>query len=224
MVRLERLFGWLAVLFLAHATWAEAGRRIPDWWADPANWWQTPDQRGAELYAQGAYAAARREFRLPGWKAAACYRAKDYECAALHFADMAGEPAILEFNRGNADAMRGRFDGALAHFDAALALRPAWQVAEANRRLVLQLVADRTRRPPPGHPTGEDPNLEADHTVFDGKGKDGKPGQIRIEKTNPASLGRQWLRQIPTDAGEFLRLRFAHEAETQSAPPPGAHP
>jgi Ca-activated chloride channel family protein len=211
MVRLERLFGWLGCVLFAIATTQEAQHRLPDWVRDPAYWWRTPDQRGADLYAEGDFVAASLQFRAPGWRGVACYRAENYPCAAQAFARSGMDPAVEHFNLGNVDARRGQLSRALIHYDAALDARPGWTIVQDNRRLVLELIADRSRRPQPPEPTGGGPNLDPDDIVIDERGGQGKPGQIQIEKIDPDSLAQQWLKQIRNDPAEFLRLRFASE-------------
>ncbi|WP_295007186.1 hypothetical protein [uncultured Dechloromonas sp.] len=220
MVRLEQLAALLTIVFVAIAAAHEAGHDLPDWFADPAYWWQTPDQAGAALHAAGHYRAAGGEFRDAAWRGTACYRAADYACAGQAFAEAEMDPAERHFNLGNVAARAGRFDHALAEYDAALAARPDWPSATRNRGIVLALIAERSKRPAPEAFDGRgEPNLDPDQAEIDHRGARGKRGRMAIDKLDPDSLAQLWLRQINSDAGEFLRLRFGDEAARQGGKP-----
>jgi Ca-activated chloride channel family protein len=216
MVKLEQLAALLAALFFTIAGFHEAGHDVPDWFADPAYWWQTPDQAGAEQYAAGRYRAASEHFHSAAWRGTACYRAADYACAERAFTQADMTVAERQFNLGNVAARAGRLAQALTAYDAALAARPDWSPAVHNREIVLKLIVDRGKRPAPkklGEPG--DPNLDPDQVEIDKNGAHGKRGRMDIEKLDPNSLAQLWLRQINSDAGDFLRLRFADEAARQ---------
>jgi len=96
--------------------------------------WQRPDQQAVALLQAGQAAAAAERFADPGWKAAAHYRAGDYEqtVAAL---DGLQDPESL-YNKGNALARAGRLEEALEAYDRALAQAPGHADATYNRKLV----------------------------------------------------------------------------------------
>ena len=100
------------------------------WWQDL---WQTPDQQGAELLAKGDSKTAASTFNNPDWRATAQYRAGEFADAAQQFS---GTGANAHYNRGNALAKAGKLDEALAAYDAALAQRPDFAEAQANRDAV----------------------------------------------------------------------------------------
>lgn len=220
MVRLEQLAALLAILFFAIAAAHEAGYDLPDWFADPAYWWQTPDQAGAAFYAAGHYRAAGGQFRDAAWRGTACFRAADYACAEQAFTHAGMDAAEQHFNLGNVAARAGKFDKALAEYDAALAVRPDWPNAAHNRGIVLALLVERSKRPLPEDFDGRgDPTLDPDQAEIDQRGARGKPRRMEIEKLDPNALAPLWLRQINSDAGEFLRLRFGDEAARQGGKP-----
>ncbi|HEX4911298.1 MAG TPA: VWA domain-containing protein [Permianibacter sp.] len=100
------------------------------WWQDL---WQTPDQQGAALLAKGDSKTAATTFNNPDWRATAQYRAGEFADAAQQFT---GTGANAHYNRGNALAKAGKLDEALAAYDAALAQRPDFAEAKANRDAV----------------------------------------------------------------------------------------
>src|SRR5690625_3444122 len=153
---------WLAALLLPLA--AAGFRRgwlwlLPLLWLPPApaqalDWsslWLRPDQQGARLWQQGDPEAAARHFDDPAWRGSAWYRAGEHEAAAEAFAEDDSAPG--HYNRGNALARAGHLEAALDAYDSALALRPDWPEAVANRALVEQLLSS----PPAGPQQSGDP-------------------------------------------------------------------
>jgi|GEM_PF-262303 len=156
---------WLAALLLPLA--AAGFRRgwlwlLPLLWLPPApaqalDWsslWLRPDQQGARLWQQGDPEAAARHFDDPAWRGSAWYRAGEHEAAAEAFAEDDSAPG--HYNRGNALARAGHLEAALDAYDSALALRPDWPEAVANRALVEQLLSS----PPAGPQQSGDPPPE----------------------------------------------------------------
>ncbi|KNG94599.1 VWA domain-containing protein [Pseudaestuariivita atlantica] len=97
--------------------------------------WATPDQQGYRAFSEGDYETAVRAFDAPQWAASSRYKAGDYEGAAQLF----GADA---YNKGNALAKAGRFEDALAAYDAHLATNPDDADARFNRDLVAKLLEE----------------------------------------------------------------------------------
>lgn len=221
MVGIERLLALLAVVFFAIAGSHDAGLTPPDWIADSAYWWHTPDQAGAERYAEGDFIGASRHFRDAAWRGAACFRAGDHACAEAAFAEADIDAADRHFNLGNTAARRGNFERAIIEYDAALGVRPDWASAAENRRIVLDLVVQRSRRPAAKDSAERgEPTLEPDEADIERRMR-GKAGRIEVEGIDPNAFAQLWLRQIRSDAGEFLRLRFADEVTRRDTPAQG---
>lgn len=100
--------------------------------------WQTPDQRGAELFAREEHAAAAREFETGDWIAASAYRDGNYEAAVAAYA--ANFTADGHYNRGNALAKSGNYAEAIAAYDIALGLEAEHADAASNKAIVEQLL------------------------------------------------------------------------------------
>ncbi|MBT8083737.1 MAG: VWA domain-containing protein [Woeseia sp.] len=99
--------------------------------------WKSPDQQASELLAEGDAAAAADLFRDPDWQAVANYRAGRYAESMETFA--AGSDADSHYNLGNTLARQGKFDAAIAAYEAALAQNPDDEDAVYNRDLLQQL-------------------------------------------------------------------------------------
>lgn len=102
------------------------------------NVWQTPDQQGQKLMNQGQYIEAAKRFQRPDWRATAAFQAKDYQHAAQDF--LQSHTIEGSYNAGNALAMQGQYQQAIAAYDNMLAQSPNHQDAQYNRRLVQALL------------------------------------------------------------------------------------
>src|SRR5262249_37647230 len=95
--------------------------------------WSTPDQRGPRLMGQEPYAEEAAALSHPKWHGIARSRAGDLKRAGQIFGGL--DTAASAYVQGNALVMQGKYDEAVARYDRALALRPGWADAEANRAL-----------------------------------------------------------------------------------------
>jgi len=174
----------------------------------------TPDQRGALALAHGANAKAADRFLSPAWRGIALMRTGNFAAAADSFAQADG--AVAAYDRGNALIMLGQYDDAIAQFDNALALRPNWPDAIANRHLA-QLRSALAN--PKGE--GEDTMLApADETYNPNRNRDSEPppdAEIQSAGMSNAAARALWLRRVQTQPGDFLRARFAYQLEHNSA-------
>jgi len=117
------LFSILIVLMLPYSPTAEA-----TWWD---NLWQRPDQQAQMKFNQGHVKQAAEQFNNPGWKAAAHYRAEEYEQTLKTLANQ--DSAQSFYNQGNALTKLGKYKKALAHYDKALEKAPDMENAKYNR-------------------------------------------------------------------------------------------
>lgn len=110
--------------------------------AEPANaaWWKTPDQQGQTEFDQGNFDQAAALFDDRGWQAAANYRANDYEAVLESLPETAAPDG--NYNKGNALARLGRFDEAIAAYDAAIGANPDHDDAKHNKALIEELLAE----------------------------------------------------------------------------------
>ncbi|CRI65734.1 TPR repeat-containing protein (fragment) [Thiocapsa sp. KS1] len=121
----------------------------PGWALDWSDFWWTADQKAARQFDAGANAEAAELFRDPAWRAAASYRAGDYERALAALSD---EPdPDVDYNRGNALARLGRLDEAIAAYERALER----DADHADARYNLELLQALRDRPPESSEGGE---------------------------------------------------------------------
>jgi Ca-activated chloride channel family protein len=122
--------GWLGLILLA----VLAPVPQPAWALEWADLWRTPDQQAQQVLQSGDAKAAAERFADPDWKAAAEYKAGQFEAAAQHLEPR--DTSLAQYNRGNALARQGQLESALKAYDRALELNPGHEDAQYNRKLV----------------------------------------------------------------------------------------
>lgn len=170
------------------------------------NLFLTPDQRGRLLLERGQPAAAGDAFHDPLWRGIALFRAGDFKAAAQTFA--AVDTAEAAYDQGNALVMRGQYDDALARYDRALALRPGWVDALANR----DIARIRGARKKIEGGVADDTESSPDQIVYDKAKKGGEDTTVQSAGGMSDDMVRAlWLKQVQTKPADFLRVRFAYQ-------------
>jgi Ca-activated chloride channel homolog len=185
---------------------------IAGWRMGWADLWANPDQRGRYLFDQGRYGEAAQAFRDPMWRGVAQMRAGDFKAAEATFAGI--DTAEGAYDQGNALIMLGKYPEAVARYDHALALRPGWPEARANRQIA-KLRAERLDAP--GEDAG-DQREGADQIVYDKDAR--RPGGQETEVSGPQAMNDEavralWLKRVETKPADFLRARFGYQLEAQ---------
>lgn len=151
------------------------------------------DSEGLRLLERGEPAMAAARFADRRWRAAAAYRAGNYEQAAVLLDEHQDADSL--YNRGNALAKQGRFADALQSYDASLALRPQDSDTLHNRDLVQRLMNQNepppasSKKPPPPAPK----NAQGD------------------AQREAARIAEQWMRGVPDDPAGLLRRKLQIE-------------
>ena len=143
-------------------------------------------------------------------KGVAYFLAGEFEAATRAFSRVKTPEA--DFNKGNAFVMQGKYTEAVEAYEKALDAQPEWMEAKANRDIA-RLRADRVKKEG-GEMTGG--KLEADDFVFTGGKKNGEVEKEVSEAGKPLSdeaLQALWLRRIQTKPADFLRAKFAYQAQ-----------
>ena len=104
------------------------------WPLDSENLWQRPDQRGMKAFNAGDAGQAAELFQDESWKAAAYYRAGEYDKSNA----LLDQPsnATDYYNKGNVLARLGNYPDAIEAYDRALSMDPDNEDARFNRELV----------------------------------------------------------------------------------------
>ncbi|AMV29624.1 Tetratricopeptide repeat protein [Gemmata sp. SH-PL17] len=196
-------------LVIAGAALALASERNPDLWS-------SPDQRADRLFRAGQFEGAAQVYVDPYRRGVALYRAGNFKDAASAFATVSTPEAA--FDRGNSLVMLGKYDAAIASYDRALNLRANWPECLKNRAVAV-VRRDRLKLTG-GDETGG--QVKADKIVFE-KGKNANRGQktevAGDEPLNDEQLRGLWLRRVQTKPADFLRAKFAFQAQSGEKAP-----
>lgn len=96
--------------------------------------WRTKDQQAQQAYHEKDYAKAAEQFENPDWKAAAHYKAGQYDKALENLKSSKSESSA--YNQGNALAKAGQLEQAIKAYDKALAVNPDDVDAKHNKEVV----------------------------------------------------------------------------------------
>jgi len=177
--------------------------------------WLTPDQQGRYYFEKSDYKAAAERFQDPLWKGIAYYRSKNFEAAIGQFARVDTPEGY--FNLGDAYAHLGQLEQAVTSYEEVLRRNPDDRAAKENRDLVQSLIqkkkAEEKEEEPP---QGQQPTFNSDEIKFDEKGKKGEKGEIDQAQLSAEQIQEVWMRRLQTTPSDFLRLKFAAQAEESS--------
>ncbi len=93
--------------------------------------WHTPNQQAQRAFQKQQFAQAAEKFENPEWKAAAQYKAGDFNKATEQF-----QQAGSFYNQGNALAKKGQLKEALAAYEQAIKENPYDNDAKFNKEVV----------------------------------------------------------------------------------------
>ncbi|MEM7434789.1 MAG: VWA domain-containing protein [Myxococcota bacterium] len=186
-----------------------------------ADLWLTPDQQGRLHFDRGEFAEAAQRFVDPMWKGVAFYAAEDWPSAISAFSEVDSPEG--HYNLGNAYAQNRQWITAIQQYDAALAQRPTFREARANRDL-LQGMLDKMQEAddPEENAKGVPPPSEEDAITLreDQKAPSDNPDldqAMEIERDavegviSDATL-ELWMRRVDTKPADFLAQKFATQA------------
>jgi Ca-activated chloride channel family protein len=202
--------GWLGVLPLALLSMPPAPA-VAGLWSDL---WLRPEQRAVRQADAGRLDAALAGIDDPRWRAALHYRAGDYAGALDALAGLGG--AETHYNRGNALARLGRYEDAVAEYDAALALQPGHADAVHNRRLLLELMQQAAQPPTPTTlgDEADDPRARGGAGEGSATAATGVPGQ------DTAADEPSVAPTAPSESGTAAAERSAAAAQSADAAQP----
>ena len=209
-VKIGSLLVAVACLAAGGVAWFVSGHSMADLWL-------TPDQQGRYYFERGNYATAAERFQDPLWKGIAFYRGKNFEAAVEPFARV--ETPEGYFNLGDAYAHLGRLDQSAVSYQEALQRRPNYREAKENRDLVQSLIQKKkSDENEEEAPEGKDPTYKPDEIKFDEKGKRGKKGEAEQAELSVEQIQQVWMKRLQTTPSDFLRLKFAAQAEEPKTP------
>ncbi|GAB6041656.1 VWA domain-containing protein [Endothiovibrio diazotrophicus] len=203
--------GWLGALLLVSLLPPPV--HAAGWTEQWANLWSRPDQRAAARFEQ-APAEAAKQFEDPGWRASAHYRAGEYDEALKAWQGI--DSADAHYNQGNALARQGKLKEALAAYEQALKADPKMADAEANRKLVEELL--KQQQPPRGQKGGDSrENQEGDSQQQPQQDQGGSSNPDQGGNPQPGDSSQQPSRGQSSDQPN-------EASEPQSQPRDGSQP
>jgi Ca-activated chloride channel homolog len=177
------------------------------------SFWFSADQSAMKLLQLNEPALASQLFESQEWKGVAHYQAGNFEEAARAFSST--DTPINAFNRGNSLVFLGQYEKAIESYDRATQSRGDWTQAIENRELAYS-----RRLQQSGGDEGTGGKLGADEIVFDNSEPSDSSDTIEVAENEPidgAELNALWLRNVRTDPGDFLRLKFAYQHGVRDA-------
>jgi Ca-activated chloride channel family protein len=154
-----------------------------NWWDDL---WLRKDQQAYQALADEDPERAAALAEDPALAGESWYRSGEYENAQQSWSE--GSTADAHYNRGNALALQGELDAALAAYDEALALQPGMPDAEYNRALVESLKQQQEQQQQQQGEQGESGDADSQSEQQEGEdaqqseGEEGQEGEQSAEQ------------------------------------------
>lgn len=108
------------------------------------NFWQTPNQKGAESFGEEDFQAAAQQFEDPMWKGLSHFEAGDYQQAAEVYSGM--DTPDGNFSLGNALAQTQQYPEAIAAYERVLELDPDYPNAAENKQYLEDLMDEQQQQ------------------------------------------------------------------------------
>ena len=159
---------------------------------DWSSLWLRDDQRAARMMEQQQPSEAAKLFTDPHWRAAASYRAGDYDAAVDALTGF--NDATSWYNRGNALAQTGQWPAAINAYDQALERNPALEDAQHNRDLLEKLLEQQQAQqgePGEGEPGEGEPGETDQQSAQHAHGEDGEGEQLSQHSQQSGEEGEE---------------------------------
>ena len=188
--------------------------------------WQTKNQQAQEAYDNNQYEKAADLFDIADWKAAAQYKAGQYDKALENLKDTKTEFAA--YNQGNALAQSGQLKEALKAYNQALALNPQNADAKFNRDLVEKELKKQADQKNQDKQDKQDPKENKNESSKDSqqqqnsdeqKDADKKPEQSEEQKTQQQQADEQKLADDKDQQEKEAEQKKAEEEKAKQAEP-----
>ncbi len=192
--------------------------------------WQTDDQQAQQAWRQQDYSAAAEKFQNPDWKAAAQFKAGQYQQAAETLAESTS--ADGQYNRGNALAKAGQLQQALDAYQQALTINPEHQDALHNKQQVEKLLqeqqqqqqenqsseqGDQQQSPEDGQPSEDQSSNSEQSQSSESQSSEDRNAQQNSDQNQQAEQQAQDASENePENAQEQHNQAQAEESEEQS--------
>jgi Ca-activated chloride channel family protein len=181
--------------------------------AEAVSWeslWRNDNQRASEQLQQGKNQQAAELFTDPEWKAAAHYKAGNYEQALQQLEAI--DHAEAHYNRGNALAKLGRFAEALEAYQQALEQNPQHADAQHNKQLLEQQQQNQQQQ----QGQGQDKNQDS-QTSQDSSQNDSTSDSSTESQPNPSATQQQNDQQDSSNDSQPTSSEQSAEQQAEDA-------
>jgi Ca-activated chloride channel family protein len=137
--------------------------------------WQNKNQQAQEAFKNNQFEQAAEKFESPEWKAAAQYKAGQYQQAADTLSN--SNTADAAYNQGNAFAQQGQLEQAIKSYEKALQLNPNNSDAKYNKELVEKELEKQKQQQDNKDQKQDDQQDKKDQSKEDSDKKDDKDGK-----------------------------------------------
>ncbi len=168
--------------------------------------WLNTDQQAQQQLQQGNAQQAAELFNNPEWKAAAQYRAGQYQQSIDTLQGINSAEAL--YNEGNALARMGKTEEAIKAYDEALKLQPTHEDAEYNRDLLKQ------QQPDQGQEKGDESKQDSQGDDPQQQGESQQSDQPSSQQQNQQA-GQQQQEQSGDEQQQAEKEAEQAEAEQQ---------
>jgi Ca-activated chloride channel family protein len=153
--------GWLlcvALYMLPFPQPAYASAENEPWPIDTENLWSRADQKAMKAFNSGDMNQAAELFTDDAWKAAAYYRAGDFDKSNKLLDSPASSNGY--YNKGNALAKLGNYEDAIKAYEQALKIEPGNEDARYNRELVKKALEKQQQQNSQQQDQAQDPSQQ----------------------------------------------------------------
>lgn len=147
--------------------------------------WRNTNQQAQQSFKQQRFEQAAQQFDSPAWKAAAQYKAGQYQQAAETLQHI--DSADAHYNRGNALAKTGQLKQALEAYQQALTLNPNNEDAKHNKEVVEKALQQQQRNQQQGddsQQSNQDQSQQGQQERQGGQGQSEQQNQDQQQDSN----------------------------------------
>jgi len=172
--------------------------------------WQTQNQQAQQAFKQGNYQQAAEQFDKPQWKAAAQYKAGEFEKTSDTLKQ--DESATGLYNKANALAKSGKLQESIEAYKQALEKNPANEDAKYNKQQVEKELEKQKQSEQDNQQQGED-KQDSEQQESDKKDQQGEPS----DQSDEQKEGQQSEQDSESDSKPSEQQQSAEDKESEQA-------
>lgn len=175
--------------------------------------WQTPDQRGQKAFQQQQYEQAAGQFDNPDWKAAAQFKAGQYDQVLDTLKDIQTSEGF--YNKGNAHVKQGQLKEALEAYEKSLEISPENADAQYNKELIEKELEKQKQQQNQQQDQGDSSDQDQDQNQEQQNDSGSKDQQGEQEDQSDSGQEQKQDQQESESQGESQQNGDQKESESQ---------